>query len=328
MSLLPELNPTRGAPEGKMPDCCLVGSGLQGLLSLFSPTDPWKPVDPLSYLSPCSFARLHCHSIYIYSVIVFLHCGNSSFVVRCLVTRNGNIYILFLNKSNVCLFFLWFYALLTQGVLVAKGWMFLPGDTTVTPWLVEIRLSHGNTGKAFQGPTHGRSWCGKMAYLCGRLPLGFQCLLSLCLTMEKVQLCPQQSQIKASVEFLLHIEVQSFWSPHHLLRAPVAARPAWSHAPGWERTHVNAWGLYLNMWVRGRERKRERESKLLCSSGIILMRVWNGSGAFSKEEINFPSFHGVLDRFTPCSLTDRLLQSNTSLCTLPTIGTGGGGEDC
>ena len=40
-------------------------------------------------------------------------------------------------------------------------------------------------------------------------------------------------------------------------------------------------------------RAGERESEILRSSGIILAWVWDGPGAFAKEPINFPSFHGL-----------------------------------
>ena len=129
--------------------------------------------------------------------------------------------------------------------------------------VVDIRLLHTIAREAAEGPTHRRSWCGKTAYLCGRRPLGFQCYISLCPTMEKVQPCPQQGQSKSQCpEFLLDIKAQAFWSPCHPLRGLVAASPAWSQAPGWERTHGNAWAQCINTWVRARE-SEERETASL-----------------------------------------------------------------
>lgn len=63
--------------------------------------------------------------------------------------------------------------------------------------LVEIRVFHRTAREAFQGlqgkhpKVHGKLWCG-MIYFGGNLTLGFQCFIYFCLTIEKLQPCPQE----------------------------------------------------------------------------------------------------------------------------------------
>lgn len=43
----------------------------------------------------------------------------------------------------------------------------------------------------------------------------------------------------------------------------------------------------------------DKRREILCSPGIILLWVWDGPLAFSKEQINFPSFCRLFDGSNP-----------------------------
>ena len=99
---------------------------------------------------------------------------------------------------------------------------------------------HGITRKAFHRPAQERLWCGK-TYLGRRLPLGFQCPISPCPTMDKVQSCLHQAQTKVSVQsFCLILKLSPLkhtWS---------AVGPRWLLDPR---------GCYIdNTWTNGMSR--------------------------------------------------------------------------
>ena len=167
----------------------------------------------------------------------------------------------------------------------------------------------------FRGP-QGRAWYGGKIYLGSkikRMPL--QCPIFVDPAMEN-----QGQKWGQCPEILCHAKassVQSFSSS-----ASLACIPGCSSLLCWG-TQASAWTScvesmrplvmqllkphsletgFIGAWdeccSRAREKERGRE-RALSSPGIALAWLWDESGAFSKQPINFPSFCGFFDSSTP-----------------------------
>ena len=117
-------------------------------------------------------------------------------------------------------------------------------------WPVEIRLLHGIEMETFQGPTHGRLWCG-MAHL------GANRSCPLCFPSHAIEHGKSQTLSSPKPKQEPVSRVSASWKlgslePTQTALALVAARPTWSQTPGREkgnegaghREREGAWNLF------------------------------------------------------------------------------------
>ena len=151
---------------------------------------------------------------------------------------------------------------------------------------VEVRLSVGSWGKYFKDPHTGDCDVARSIRVeIQAAPWVFNVPSPSFLLWKKSNSVFSKAKTKAKVHSFCFILKLSPSEPLLSAAASVFARPTRSRVPGWDRAQMYG----ASAFPGGQERKRD----LLWFPGILLVWVWDGPSAFSKEPINFPSFCGL-----------------------------------